>query len=192
MAAEGRGGARVPLVRAIAERPWVLSVLFLRESSWITVGIAAMPQQLSRKEDAPNLAGHKQAEHSDAADGSTAVNGNAVKVIVTELMDVPVVSAINPPVVVRYVKTKMCAVRQNNTYHKLCGLILTVNLVLMILAAVGVFRPGMLLLLLLLAQPILFVVYGSALAAGQANPVAWAVGNVLLSVLFRNELFLWR
>ena len=115
------------------------------ESSWITVGIGAMPQQqqLSRKEDAPNLAGHKQAEHSDAADGSTAVNGNAVKVIVTELMDVPVVSAITPPVVVRYVKIKMRAVRQSNTYHKLCGLILTVNLVLMILAAVGVFRPGM-------------------------------------------------
>ena len=75
--------------------------------------------------------------------GSTAVNGNAVKVIVTELMDVPVVSAITPPVVVRYVKIKMRAVRQSNTYHKLCGLILTANLVLMILAAVGVFRPGM-------------------------------------------------
>ena len=43
-----------------------------------------------------------------------------------------------------------------------------------------------------MAQPIIFVVYGSALAAGQANAVAWAVGNVLLSVLFRNELFLWR
>ena len=47
-----------------------------------------------------------------------------------------------PPVVVRFVKQQQCAIRWFNIYRQLCGLVVLANLLLMILAATGVFHSG--------------------------------------------------
>ena len=88
-----------------------------------------------------------------------------------------------------------------NTYRKLFAVISAANLILMVLAATGYFNFGTTLghtvpsAPLNLSEVTCVCKYPSQLrvhsCAGKPHAVGWTVGNVLISVLFRNELFLW-
>ena len=79
-----------------------------------------------------------------------------------------------------------------NTYRRLFS---TANLVIMLLAATGAFRSGApgsnRSLFSIHAWPLTMTDSSDQRFAGHNHAIAWAVGNVLVSVMFRNELFLW-
>ena len=82
-----------------------------------------------------------------------------------------------------------------NTYRRLFSIVCTANLVLMLLAATGVFHSGApgsnRPLFSIHAWPLTTTDSSDQRFAGHTHAIAWAVGNVLVSVMFRNELFLW-